>query len=339
MKKKVTIRDVADYAGVSRSTVSYVLNGVNKMSNNTKEKVMKAIKELDYQPDFTAISLSKKKSNIIGVIIPSFDDSLAPIFKENHYYTEILGGMEYVFRKHNYDLLISGMREPEDCKSWIQRRNLDGLIFLGLFPERLYAEIRLLDCPIVLMDYYGKHGDLYHNIRVDDEQGGYLATKHLIDRGHTRISFVGHDLTNISVDVNRLNGFKKALQEANLPVDEDLLFDGRGSFYEVGHQMGTKLLELGDKVTAIFASSDILAIGINKALQEHKKEVPKDYAIVGFDDLAISSYSVPSLTTIKQNVFNKGVISAQTILDIINQESSTPANITLPVELVVREST
>lgn len=338
MKKKITIRDVAIYAGVSRATVSYVINGINKTSEETKERVLKAIKELNYQPDFTAISLSKKKSNIIGVVIPSFDDSLAPIFKENHYYTEILGGMEYVFRNQNYDLLISGVREPDDCKNWIQKRNLDGIIFLGLFPECLYEEIKTLDVPIVLIDNYEKHGDFYHNIRIDDELAGYLATKHLIDWGHTRISFVGHDLTNISVDVNRLRGFKRALQEANLSVDEGLLFDGRGSSFEVGYQMGENLLEFGDKTTAIFASSDILAIGIIKALHRHGKEVPKDYSIVGVDDLVISSYSLPSLTTIRQDVFNKGRISAQTIIDMIELEISDPVNITLPIELVVRES-
>src|SRR5690348_11896229 len=132
MEKKVTIRDVAAYSGVSRTTVSNILNGVNKTSEETKERVLQAIKDLNYQPDFTAISLTKKKSNMIGVIIPSFDKSLAPIFRENHYYTEILGGMEYVFKSQNYDLLISGIMNPIECKNWIQKRNLDGLIFLGL---------------------------------------------------------------------------------------------------------------------------------------------------------------------------------------------------------------
>ncbi|MBK5441752.1 MULTISPECIES: LacI family DNA-binding transcriptional regulator [Peribacillus] len=339
MEKKVTIRDVAAYTGVSRTTVSNIVNGINKTSEETKEKVLKAIKELNYQPDFTAISLSKKKSNIIGVVIPTFDDSLAPIFRENHYYTEILGGMEYVFKNHNYDLFISGMMNPIEFKNWIQKRNLDGLIFLGLFPESVYNEIKTLDIPIVLIDNYEKHGVNYPNIRIDDELGGYIATKHLIDMGHKRISFMGHDLKTISVDEKRLSGYIKALQEANLSLNEDLLFDGTGSFYEVGFQMGLKLLELGDKATAIFATSDILAVGIIKALLEHGKKVPKDYSIVGFDDLVISRYSIPSLTTISQNVFNKGVLSAQTILNIIEHGTSDPVSINLPIELIVRKST
>jgi DNA-binding LacI/PurR family transcriptional regulator len=338
MEKKVTIRDVAAYAGVSRTTVSNILNGINKTSNETKEKVLKAIKELNYQPDFTAISLTKKKSNIIGVVIPSFDKSLAPIFRENHYYTELVGGMEYVLKKHNYDLLLSGTMNPVECKNWIQKRHLDGLIFLALFPENLYKELKSLEIPIVLIDNYEKHGENFPNIRIDDELGGYIATKHLIDRGHNRICFIGHDLNWISVDGKRLLGFKKALQEANLSLDENLIFDGIGSFYEVGFQMGLKLLEMGNKATAIFATSDILAVGIMKALQEHGKKVPEDYSIVGFDDLVISRYSLPSLTTVSQNVFNKGVLSAQTMLDIIEQGTSGPS-INLPLELIIRKST
>ncbi len=150
---------------------------------------------------------------------------------------------------------------------------------------------------------------------------------------------MGHDLTNISVDINRLRGFKKALQEADISIDESLFFDGQGSFYEVGYQMGGNLLKLENKPTAIFASSDILAVGIMKAFEDHGKVIPKDYSIIGFDDLAISRYLGPSLTTIKQDVFNKGIVSAQTIIDTIKQKTLNPVNITLPVELVVREST
>ncbi|MED4784896.1 LacI family DNA-binding transcriptional regulator [Brevibacillus choshinensis] len=339
MKQKITIRDVAKYAGVSSATVSYVVNGINKVSEETREKVFEAIKELDYQPDFTAISLSKKKSNMIGVMMPFFDHSLAPMFRENYYYTEMIGGMEYIARKNKFDLLISSVREPQDCKSWVTKRHLDGLIFLGLFPEELYEELKSLAIPIILIDNYEEFGKSHHNIRIDDELGGYLAGKHLIDRGHKSISFIGHDLANFPVDWNRSNGLKKAVKEANLSPDAVTYFEGQGSSFEIGYAMGMKLLELGDETTAIFASSDILAMGIIKALQERGKEIPKDYSIVGFDDLAINMISTPGLTTIRQDVFNKGVVSAQTIIDSIEQRITVPVNVTLPIELVVREST
>jgi DNA-binding LacI/PurR family transcriptional regulator len=340
MKQKATIRDVAKYLGVSPATVSYVVNGVNKVSDETKEKVLDAIKQLNYQPDFTAISLFKKKSYIIGVMIPIIDSSFGPIFKANHYYAEIIGGMESFARKNGYDLLISGIRDPEECKNWVNKRKLDGLVFSGGLPEGLYPELIDLNMPIVLIDNYDKHGEFCHNIRIDDELGGYLAAKHLLDLGHEQISFVGHNLTDhSSVDWSRLRGFKKALHEQGVSFDDDLLFNGYGSSFEVGFNIGKSILKLSTKMTAVFASSDVLAVGIINALRENGKDVPNDYSIVGFDDLEMSRYLSPRLTTIKQDVFKKGEVSIQTLIDAIESKINNPVKINLPIELLEREST
>ncbi|MBM7702208.1 LacI family DNA-binding transcriptional regulator [Metabacillus iocasae] len=339
MNQKITIRDVAKYAGVSPATVSYVLNGVKKVSDETKYRVLEAVKELNYQPNFTAISLSKRKSNMIGVMLPLVDDSLATIFKENHYYSEVISGIEYVSRKNGYDILISGAGNPEDCKNWITKRNLDGLLFLGTFSENLYKEMKTLSTPIVLIDTYEEYAKHYHNIHVDDELGGYLATKHLLQLGHRSIGFVAHRLTNSPVDTKRFIGYNKALAEANISVNQELIFEGHDSSFENGYRMGEKVLALGDKLTAVFATSDILALGIMKALNEHGKQVPHDYSIVGFDDLTISNYSTPSLTTVRQDVFKKGVVSAETLIQAIEGKIQTLARIHLPVEIVKRDST
>jgi DNA-binding LacI/PurR family transcriptional regulator len=338
MKQKLTIRDVAKYAGVSPATVSYVINGINKVSEETKDRVLKAIKELDYHPDFTAISLSKKKSNMLGVMIPLVDDSLAPIFKGNHYYSELISGIEYVSRKSGYDFLISGIGKPKDCKNWVLKRNLDGLIFLNAFPESLYEEMKTLSTPIILIDTYEEHDNFYSHIRIDDELGGYLAAKHLLDFGHTSIGFVVPRIEG-AIDRKRFLGFKRAMQEANVLVDETLIFESKDSSFENGYHIGTKIAEANERMTAIFATSDILALGIIKALAEHGKQVPHDYSVVGFDDLMISSYASPSLTTIRQDVFNKGALSARTLIDAIELKATGPTTMTLPVELVVREST
>ncbi|MBD3861614.1 LacI family DNA-binding transcriptional regulator [Bacillus sp. 28A-2] len=339
MKKKITIRDVAEYAGVSRTTVSYVLNNVNKISEKTRKKVLKAMKDLDYQPDFTAISLSKRKSHIIGVVIPSYEQSIAPIFKENFYYTEMLAGMEYEFKKHDYDIIFSAIKHPQDLKNWIRRRNLDGLIFLGMVPQILQKELPLLDLPMVLTDNYEQSLEQFHKIFIDDLEGGYLATKHLIELGHTQIGFVGHDLTNISIDMNRYRGFEKALDEADLQINHKFLFDGKGSTFETGFQIGLEILSLHSNMTGIFASSDILALGIMKAFETNKRKVPEDFSIIGFDDIVMSKYITPSLTTIKQDVFNKGSVSAQTLFKAIEGKLEDPVHITLPIELIIRNST
>ncbi|AKG37253.1 LacI family DNA-binding transcriptional regulator [Paenibacillus durus] len=339
MKPKTTIRDVAEFAGVSTATVSYVLNDINKVSQQTKERVLEAIKHLDYHPDFTAISLSKRKSNMIGVMIPFVNHSLAPIFKQDHYYMEIISGMEHISSAQNYDLLISGVRDTEDCKSWVAKRNLDGLIISGPLPDSLMKELNTFNIPIVLIDNYGDFRKNYQ-IMIDDELGGYLGTKHLLNNGHTHISFVRINLPSTDlIDQQRYRGFKRALNEAHISINPDLVFDANGNSFEIGYKIGMKILDLKEKTTAIFASTDILAVGIIQAFRENGKEVPKDYSIVGFDDLEISRYISPKLTTIRQDVFNKGVVSAQTIIDAIEQNGSHPVKLTLPIELIVREST
>jgi LacI family transcriptional regulator len=338
MKQKVTIRDVAKYAGVSAATVSYVINGINKVSAETKERVLQAIKELNYHPDFTAISLSKRKSSMLGVMIPLVDDSLAPIFKGNHYYSELISGIEYVSRKRGYDFLISGIGKPEDCKNWITKRNLDGILFLNSFPQNIFEEMKALSIPLALIDTYEEYACLYHNIRIDDELGGYLAAKHLIELGHISLGFVA-PVPEGAIDGSRFRGFKRAMQEANLVLNEGHVIKAKESSFEKGYEIGLQIAQSAKKMTGVFASSDILALGMMKALKECGVEVPQDCSVIGFDDLMISTYASPSLTTIRQDVFNKGATAAQTLIDAIEGQIQTAETITLPVELVVRTST
>lgn len=338
MKQKVTIRDVAKYAGVSPATVSYVINGVNKVSAETIERVTEAIKELNYQPDFTAISLSKRKSNMIGVMIPSEDDSLAAIFKGNHYYSELISGIEYEARNRGYDFLISGKRNPQDCKNWAIKRNLDGLIFLNSFSDKLYNAMKTLSVPINLIDIYENSAAQYTHIRIDEEQGGKLAAQHLLSLGHKSIGFVATEVKG-AVNRKRLLGFQQALGEAGIELEDANIFKTEANTFESGYQTGLEISRSDKNITAIFTTADILALGVIKGLREEGKSVPGDCSVVGFDDLIISTYASPSLTTIRQDVYHKGVLSAKTLIDAIELQETKPLTITLPVELVIREST
>ncbi|MBP3040314.1 LacI family DNA-binding transcriptional regulator [Bacillaceae bacterium Marseille-Q3522] len=338
MKQRITIRDVAKYSGVSSATVSYVLNGVDKVSTETKERVLDAIKKLNYQPDFTAISLSKKKSSILGVMIPLIGGSLSPLFKEDHYYTEFISGFEHVCRENGYDLLISGIENPEDCKNWVKKRNLDGLVFLGLFPKSLYEEMKTLQIPIVLIDIYGEYEKHFNSIKIADELGGYLATKHLTELGHRQIAFVGPPQKQSPVVSERYQGYKKALKEANIPLDKCSTFECDGNM-ESGYQIGEKILQSGKVFTGIVSNSDILAVGIISALQKNGIKVPENVSIVGFDDLAFSKYVSPALTTINQDILQKGEIAGQILIDAIENSSAKMEHVTMPVKLVRRDST
>lgn len=338
MKEKITIRDVARHAGVSAASVSYVINGINKVSDETKERILKAIKELNYEPNLTAISLSKKKSNMIGVMFPLTNDSLAAIY-QYPYYSEMISGLEYVSRKLGYDVLITGTNDAMECAKWINKRNIDGLLLLGEFPAQFYKKMKTLSTPIVLVDTLEKYENDFHLISVNDEKGGYLATKHLIDLGHRSIGFVAHRLQNSLIDERRFIGYKKALMEAHIEVCEDLLFEAHNSSFENGYKLGRHTLLHHQQMTAIFASSDTIALGIMKAFQEAGKQIPKDYSIVGFDDLKLSSYTSPSLTTIRQDVNNKGMVAATTLIHAIENRFTTLQQINLSVELMIREST
>jgi DNA-binding LacI/PurR family transcriptional regulator len=343
MEKKPTIRDVAKHANVSPATVSYVLNGVKKVSDKTRRRVLETIDQLGYYPDFTAVSLSKKKSNLIGIMLPltddSPDDSHAFVLKNNLYYNEFVSGVEMVAREKQFDTMITGIANPEECRRWAKKRNVDGLIFLGLFPQSIFEQMSKLNIPVVLIDTYEKHTKLFNSVQIDDELGGYLATKHLIELGHKNIGFVSTHFEVSQVDTNRFKGFKKALKEAGISVNCKFIYTTRDITFENGMEMADRILTDANELTGIVTVSDILAIGIVKGLQSNGKHVPDDYSVVGFDDLTISQFTTPSITTIKQDIFKKGEKAAELLLNHIEDRSIEPQIIELPVQLIVREST
>lgn len=336
MKKKTTIKDVAKHAKVSPATVSYVLNGVKKVSEKTKKRVLDAVEELNYYPDFAAVNLSKRTSNLIGVVLPAAEESM---FEHNAYYNEFVGGIELVARLNNFDTLITGEGNIEGLSQWVKKRNLDGLIYMGLFPEESSAELKALNVPTVLIDAYGEYTEYFNNVNIDDERGGYLATKHLIALGHENIAFVATNVNLSPVDYLRYQGYQKALKEASLSHDEGLLFEVETISFEKGKSIGEVMLESQYAFSGIVTVSDILAFGIIKAFYQNHLHVPTDYSIIGFDDLSISQYSIPSLTTVRQNIFGKGKTAAQLILDLIKSTAKKNKCIKLPVELIEREST
>ncbi|WP_404407939.1 LacI family DNA-binding transcriptional regulator [Jeotgalibacillus malaysiensis] len=342
MKNRVTIRDVAQAAGVSGATVSYVLNNVKKVSEETSRRVHEAVDELGYYPDYTAISLSKKKSNLIGVVAPFISNAPASVFENNQYYDHFLSGVESVSRAHHFDTMISGVTDPVECINWVKKRNLDGLILIGSLSDDLFQVIRKVDLPIICIDIYEDHAEQYVNVRIDDEAGGYLAAKHLLELGHREIAFLATSLQDSSVEQMRFAGFQRAFEEFQVNANEDMVFELKDLTFSNGYDWGVRFVEQQLSCTAAVTVSDHIAIGAMKGLSKHSVSVPDDFSIIGFDDLAISQYITPELTTVRQNIFEKGSIAAdQLIQSIEHQHQSDNSNtmIQLPVELVVRGST
>lgn len=338
MDGKVTIKDVARLAGVSVASVSYTLNGIDKVAPQTKQRIFQAIETLNYKPNLMAQSLSGGASRLIGISLPITEKGDIPglLLENNPFFGEFISGIESVSRKAGYDILISGVEPNEQYSHWIQRRSLDGIIMLGTYPQSIFEEIRHMKIPIVLTDTYESYARDFHRVMVEDEAGGYMAVKHLLELGHTRIGFVTGSIENSLVNYNRCLGYRRALEEAGIRPEPEWLFEEHTTF-DGGYHAGSCILQTD--VTAVFAAADIMAIGIIKYYHEHGKSVPEDLSVIGFDDIKLGRYIMPGLTTVRQDIIMKGRVSAEMIMRDIQAGERTNDSVTLHPALVVRGST
>lgn len=204
MKEKATIRDVAAAAGVSVATVSYVLNGKKKVSEQTRNEVLDVIRRLEYVPDLNARGLSKKDTRLIGVVVPQTEPGSTLMFR-NNFYSEILGSIEYHARQNGYHVLISATDVTEDYLNLIRERNLDGVIIIGTYQNRFFSQLKQLEVPVVLVDSYCKY-DWFHAIRIDDERSSWMATRYVLEAGHRKIALVSGLLHDSGVMQKRFKG-------------------------------------------------------------------------------------------------------------------------------------
>lgn len=332
---RAKIKDVAALAGVSSATVSYVLNGKCSISEETKSRVMEAIEELDYVPNLAARGLSMRDSKLIGVVVPQTEPGDRLMFK-NSFYSEILGSIEYFARQKGYHIIISATDANESYLTLARQRNLDGIIVIGMYPDDFYHQMKKTQIPIVLIDSYC-NDHYYHNVRIDDAYGSYLATKYVLENGHRQIAFFAGQLKESGVMKKRLLGYRQALEEYDVPFKKRYVFEGEIE-YQSGIILAQKLVGANLPITAVVAAADILAISAMKGFYEAGKKIPDDYSIIGFDDLEISQYLVPGLTTIKQQISLKGQKAVELLLKHIEDPTLSKQEEILPLQLVERGS-
>ncbi len=334
--KKPNIYDIAKRVNVSSATVSYVLNGKEgKVSEATKKRIFKAMDELGYTRDHAALSLSTGKSYLIGVALPLEANSEA--FFNNPFYGEFLGAFETVLQQKGYDVIICSKQSALDFEHWYKSRGLDGIVVLGALSEGIEKALKEMNAPAVLVDVYEDYSAPLPNIRIDDERGEYLATKKLIELGHKRIGFLG-GLSTSYLNRQRYCGYKKALQDNGLSLNEELVFHTLTSL-EGGYSMGDTIKDRLDEMTAIVVDADIVAIGLIRRLLELGVELPRQLSVIGFDDIQPAQYIHPTLTTVHQDIHEKGVLSAKTILDEIENKSSSKKTYIIESNIMVRKST
>ena len=255
---------------------------------------------------------------------------------QNSFYSEVLGSIEYYARQRGYHILISATDANESYLTLAKQRNLDGIIVIGMYPDEFYQQMKKTQIPIVLIDSYC-NDHYYNNIRIDDAYGSYLATRHLLECGHRDAAFFAGQLKENGVMQKRLAGYRQALEEFGVAYREDYVFEGQID-YKSGVAMAEHLARSGSGVTAIVAAADILAIGAIKGLYNSGLRVPEDMSIIGFDDLEISQYLAPGLTTIRQQISLKGQRAVELLLEHIADPSLSKQEEILPLKLIERGS-
>jgi LacI family transcriptional regulator len=320
-----TIKDVAKKAGVAISTVSYALNESTKISEETRKRVIRAAEDLNYRPNGAARNLKKQKSGTIGLFL---NDLSGP------FYSQIIEGVQEIVASNDHNLIVCSTYGGENSSAhrFLKEKFVDGAIIMGAaIQDSLILQLACEAFPIVVLDRE-LSSDYVRSVLIDNEQGAYDAVSHLIKLGRRSIEFLSGPI-NAYDNLKRFEGYKRALEEHGLPAMSKPRIHGR--YTEASGYQAMKVLLAGNQLPdAIFAANDEMAIGAIRALQEANLQVPKQIAIIGFDNIHYASYVRPSLTTVGHSKYELGAIATQSVFHLQREENT----IVLPTELIIRQS-
>lgn len=329
---RITMEDVAERAGVSVTTVSHVINRTRPVSEELRTRVLAAMDELGYRPNLLARSLRRGRTHTIGMILP---DNVNPFF------AEVARGVEDTAFGQGYSVVICNTDGDLDKESFyaslLAEKRMDGIIFVAaggsaeqvraLQDRGMLVVVVDRELPEVAVD----------QVLTDNAHGGYLATRHLIELGHRRIGCITGP-SDVTPSAERVTGYRRALEEAGIPIDERIIV--RGDFQcESGYRVAQHLLTLAQPPTAIFACNDLMAIGAISAAVSLGYRIPEDISVVGFDDIRLSSYTNPPLTTVHQPIYEIGVLATTILLERMKDRTMPPSRRVLETHLIVRQST
>lgn len=336
MSRRISIKDVADKANVSIATVSNVMNGKGRMSEETIKHVTAVIDELGYTPNMAARNLKTNKSQLFGVVVPT--DKKEKLY-ENPFYWSFVNGLESGMKERKYQVILEGINEEAESFSFVKERQLDGLVIIGTYEgASIIDKVLAFNVPCVFVDSYLEDPNLFQ-VMIDDYDGGYMATKHLIELGHQNIAIItGRPVKGHVID-NRLQGHIKALDEAGIVFYEEYVIERSISTYG-GYSGAQYIMEKYPDVTAVIAFSDITALGAMKGFNDLGWRVPQDISIVGFDGLFFTNYLTPSLTTVYQDIEIKGKIALDLLMRQVDGKTVIQnKKVVLPVEMNIGAST
>jgi LacI family transcriptional regulator len=327
-----TIRKVADLAGVSTATVSHVINDTRAVSAPLTARVLNAMEQLDYQPDIIARSLRRRETLTLGLLVPSI---------EIPFFARVAASIEAAANEAGYSVILCNTgwslpREVHYLNNLLARR-VDGLLCISLAMSAEHiAPVLRRRTPVVVFERT-MPGVEVDAVEIDNFQGAYEATAHLLDLGHRRLGCIT-GLPNSNLNEQRIAGYRHALAQRGFPFDPALLRTGDYTA-AAGVRESLDLLRLPEPPTAIFAFNDLMAMGVMQAVQEQERQIPADVAVIGFDGLALTEHCYPSLSTVEQPVAEMSAAAIAMLLDRIKGGSSPARVQTFAAKLVARTST
>lgn len=339
--EQITIKDVARMCGVGVSTVSRAINNHPDINAETKDMIMQVIKEYNYIPNNSARNLKRSDAKAIAVLVKGIT---------NPFFSSMIKIMEEEIQRKKYTLVLHHIESHEDevdvALELVKEKRLRGIVFLGGFFNRTEEKLSRLQVPFILSTIGGIPDTInkktYSSVSVDDVKESYKAVNYLCQNGHKKIATITTPNSDQSIGKLRLAGYFKALKDNHIDINPKLICPMKEDIEEYslqnGYEVTKELLESNEKFTAIFAISDMLAIGACKALLDAGKKIPDDYSIIGFDGVEIGSYYSPSITTIKQPVEAMALETIRILFDVIKQKTLHQHKL-FPAELVLRQST
>lgn len=332
---KLTIRDIAKLSGVSITTVSKIINNKDEsISEKTRNRVKQIMAEHDYEPSSIAQSLVTKKTKSLGVVIPDI---------RNPFFPEMIRGAEDMAHEKGYSLIICNTDDDESKEvtylNALKKNFVDGIIFAASSIKSSTIDKLLKgSLPIINIDRRVDLHNITSKIFVHNDQGGYMATEHLIRKGCKAIAFISGAETSPSSN-DRYKGFLKAMADNEMPVDTERCYFGKFNS-DFGYETTRRLLQSG-KVDGIFCASDLIALGAMRAVMEAGLRIPEDVKVIGFDDIYVAKYFNPPLTTIRQPIYQIGYQASRELIDSIESKDKFTElrQIMLEVELIERSST
>jgi LacI family transcriptional regulator len=335
-KKRVTSFDVAKESGVSRTTVSFVLNNVPgiSISDATRQRVLQVAKELNYHPDSTGRKLASGKSNTLGLVLRQsheqvFADALLP---------QVLLGIEQAATAQGFQVLLKPL-EPKDNDGYmhlVQENHVDGIILSGpRLEEAEFIRLHRDGLPVMLMGQLPESNLPF--VDIDAVNGAALAVKHLIERGHRRIGMITNASLEYSSAQQRRMGYQNALKEAGIEPDESLVREGAYTPAS-GFKAMEKLLQVFPRPTAVFIASDVVCLGAIRAIKRAGLRIPQDIAVVGFDDIPLADYYEPPLTTVHIPAYGLGWAAGDRLVRLVQGETLDQEGTLLESELIIRNS-